>query len=244
MSDGPNILFCDIETTPLEVYTWGLYNQNALEVKTPSRLLGVSFAMNDNPVQWTPAARNGSDTALVQAVWRLFDKADWIVAHNGDRFDIKRLNTYFLVNGHGPPSPYQQIDSLKMWNSKFAQAEGASLKYTARKLKLQDKLTNSGIKLWLDCMANVPEAWAEMGAYAIQDTVTLRELYYELRPWMVRGPNMGHFREGLACRNCGSLDLVKRGKHRTNASVFQTYQCKECGGYSRSPFREDTAGLR
>jgi DNA polymerase III epsilon subunit-like protein len=42
------------------------------------------------------------------------DEADLICAHNGDAFDIKKINSRLIVNGFKPPSPFKTIDTLKI----------------------------------------------------------------------------------------------------------------------------------
>jgi hypothetical protein len=41
------------------------------------------------------------------------DEADIICAHNGDAFDIKKINSRLITNGFKPPSPFKTIDTLK-----------------------------------------------------------------------------------------------------------------------------------
>jgi hypothetical protein len=245
-STEPLIVIGDIETTAMKVYTWGLHKQNVLDIQPggESRLIGMSLAEGiDGDVEWWEAGRT-SDRALTGRVWDLFNRMDIFVAHNGDRFDIKKLNARFAYHGYGPPSPYQSIDTLKIWRQNFA-APG-SLKYSARYLKLDEKFNNSGFQLWTAWERG--EQWAidEMREYALQDTETLRQLYLKIRPWAKTHPNMGHYNEGMACRICGSIDLIKRGTKLTNAGTYQQYQCKaeDCGAYSRSPFRLTSPTLR
>lgn len=42
-----------------------------------------------------------------------------MIAHNGKKFDIPKINTRFIINGLNPPSPYKQIDTLEVARKQF-----------------------------------------------------------------------------------------------------------------------------
>jgi DNA polymerase III epsilon subunit-like protein len=52
-----------------------------------------------------------NDKELVTELWELFNEADILIAHNGDRFDRRKSNTRFLKHHLTPPQPYQTIDT-------------------------------------------------------------------------------------------------------------------------------------
>jgi hypothetical protein len=81
----------------------------------------------------------------------LFDETDVIVAHNGDRLDIKKSNAWFIAYGLKPPSPYITIDTLKIARKYFAFASN-KLSDLSRFLKVGKMLEHTGIALWFDCM--------------------------------------------------------------------------------------------
>jgi len=62
---------------------------------------------------------NEDDERIVNSLWKLFDEADIIIAHNGGNFDIPNMNTRFIVNKLPPPSAYQMIDTLKVARKGF-----------------------------------------------------------------------------------------------------------------------------
>ena len=253
-ADQPAILIFDIETTPSQGWFWGhsIYKVNVIDIIEHWFMLSVAykwlgqdevgyFGLSDDP-HWTGGSTN--DSYVVKRLHRLLDQADIIITQNGDKFDVKSANTRFLKHGLGPTSPFQSIDTLTE-SRRYFKRESHSLKYQARFSGIEEKRSNSGLQLWFDCMDGVPEAWEEIKGYNVQDVVVTEELYLELRPWMgtpgKKGhPNLGHwvYSDEVTCPNCASDRLAKRGRHRTKVSVFQTYQCKECGAYSRSRLRD------
>lgn len=58
-------------------------------------------------------AREYTDRRNLERVWELMDSADYVVGHNSDGFDIKKLHYRFEVNGMGLPYKFKQIDTLK-----------------------------------------------------------------------------------------------------------------------------------
>ena len=45
------VLYLDIETSPMEIKTWGVWDQNALRVDEEWVILGAAYAWDDGPVK-------------------------------------------------------------------------------------------------------------------------------------------------------------------------------------------------
>jgi predicted RNA-binding Zn-ribbon protein involved in translation (DUF1610 family) len=177
------------------------------------------------------------DRSLVKLIWNLFDEADIVVAHNGDSFDQRKCNARFIELGLGPPSPYQTIDTKKV-AARAAMNYSNKLDELSRRLGFGRKLDTLGFGTWLGCANEDPASWSLMRRYNIHDVVLLEQLYDTLTPW-IDSVNMAHWAAGaLACRRCGSTRVQRRGTVRTNASVFTSYRCNDCGGWSRAPKAE------
>src|ERR1039458_4785789 len=94
---APKILFLDIETFPNVGYIWGKYDQNVIRYTQQScvatfvaKWLGDSKILSKALPDYTGyKAGSYDDKAIVEDLWKLFDEADVIIAHNGDQFDIK-----------------------------------------------------------------------------------------------------------------------------------------------------------
>ena len=248
MKQKPKILIWDIETTPILAYVWTHWDANVLSTIDDSYFLSVAYKwLGDREVTFLRKGMpKGNDKTLVKTVWKLLDEADYVIAHNGDRFDQKKANTRFLKYKLGPPSPYVQIDTLKEAKRHFALASN-KLNEIARFLDIGMKTQHAGISLWLGCMDNDETSWSIMKEYNTHDVELLEEVWEELAPWTgqpgVAGPrvNMQQWTGPDTCTKlgCGSTNLVKRGFARTKAQEYQTYQCKDCGGYSRALLRDD-----
>lgn len=237
-NQGPRVLLYDIETMAALVYTWSNYQTNVIATEEDWYILSVAWKwLGDKNVQFKrKSKRKGDDKSLVRRIWKLFDEADIVVAHNGDFFDQRRCNARFIELGMPPPSPYQTVDTKKVM-AKHSSSYSNKLDEISRRLDFGRKLDTLGFPTWLGCAANDDKAWKTMKKYNIHDVELLEKLYYAIRPW-IDSVNMSHWSGSLACKHCGSKAVQKRGVRRTNASVFQVYWCKECEGWSRAPRAE------
>lgn len=238
--EGPRILSLDIETSPIVAHAWGLRKQNiaiSQVIEHPRTMCFAAKFMDQRKVHFYSEHEHGAET-MFRAAHQLLSEADVLMHYNGDNFDLKRLNTEFLLAGLHPPAPYKSIDLLKVMRSNFGFTSN-KLAYIADRLETGGKMKNSGHELWIKCLAGDPKAWAEMKRYNVQDVRLLEELYEKVRPWIKAHPHHGLY-SGVedACPSCGGRELAPRGFALTNAGRFQRYQCKGCGTWSRSNQRQ------
>lgn len=248
--DGPRILIFDVETTPLLGWTWGKWKQNVMRIDQNWYMLCAAYKwLGDketgffgiyNDPNFHPNSTD--DSYVAKRLHKLFNQADIIIGHNGDRFDIKKANSLFRKHGLGPTTHYLTIDTLKVLRKYFGEPSN-SLKDIAKEWGLTDKAETGGLQLWFDCMAGVEAGWTKMRTYNVQDVGTLEELYLEVRPYMVQHPNVGFWADGEepVCPKCGSWHITFRGNRKTKVSEFQTFQCDACLGYGRMRFRDSEA---
>ena len=242
----PRILILDIENAPMMSYHWGVWKQN---VGQPMRIEGNRSYMMSIAMKWLGEdeiyyyeTRTEDDSTLVAQTLTFLDEADFVIAHNGAKFDVPKINAYAIINGLQPPSPYRIIDTLQIARKNFA-FERNTLEHLAIALGCTPKLKHqqfTGFELWKQCMIGNEAAWAEMKAYNIQDIGTLEEIYLKLRPWVKNHPNVAVHQEaeGHVCPSCGSVHVIRRGYQYSNVSKYQRYTCKDCGAWSRTRYTE------
>lgn len=182
------ILLLDIETTPMQVYAWGLWEQNiAIDqiIKSSEMLCFGARWLGTKKVIFKSVHHDGKK-AMLQELHRLMDEADILVGWNSAAFDHKHINREFLENGMQPPSPVKDLDLMSITKSNFLFPSN-KLDYVAQKLGVGSKVKHSGFSLWIKCMEGDRKAWSEMKKYQIQDVNLLVELYDKLLPWFVSG---------------------------------------------------------
>tara|TARA_R110002020_G_scaffold468751_1_gene693268 strand:- start:253 stop:1242 length:990 start_codon:yes stop_codon:yes gene_type:complete len=237
--NGPNILTLDIETAPIKAYLWGLWQQNVGLNGIQSDWYILSWSakwFHQDEVMYEDkrdSYKDEDDYELLQNIWKLLDEADIIITQNGKKFDAKKLNARFILNGMGPPSSYRHIDTLQEAKKHFGFTSN-KLEYMTDKLcKKYKKLKHSkfaGLDLWVECLAGNPEAWNEMEVYNIHDVLSLEELYTIMRPYMRSHFNFNlYFSDNKLRCVCGNEDFTHNGYHYTNLSKFDRFACTKCG---------------
>ena len=84
---------------------------------------------------------------MPKGIHGLLNDADAVVHYNGTKFDIPTLNKEFLLHSFNPPSPYKQIDLLRVVRSNF-RFPSNKLDYVAQRLNLGKKHEHEGHELW------------------------------------------------------------------------------------------------
>jgi DNA polymerase III epsilon subunit-like protein len=172
------------------------------------------------------------EKTMLKGIHKLLNQADVVVHYNGKKFDVPTLNKEFLLNKMPPPAPYRQVDMLQVSRGNF-RFQSQKLDYVAQQLGLGKKTAHEGFQLWVKCMENDPKAWARMKQYNMNDTVLLEKVYLEMLPWIKNHPNANLYNDRPGCPRCGSKHTQARGLARTIGGVYQRYQCKDCGGWSK-----------
>lgn len=225
----PRILVTDIETSPAVAYVWGLRDQqvSTSQIVEPSRVLcfAAKWIGDAKPRFWSEF-HDGRD-AMVEAAWRLLDEADIVVGYNHVAFDIKHLQREFVQGGYAPPSPWQDVDLLKVMRARFKFLSNR-LGYVTETLGLGGKEDSGGMDTWRGVLAGDKTAWATMRAYNLQDVEVTHALYAYLLPWL-RLPHMGLWTGDLTgCASCGGTNLTPDGVERTKTTAYLRLRCK-CG---------------
>ena len=243
----PNILYLDIETAPKLAYVYQFFKTNISpkQVKEHGYIISYSAIWNDDPDDRViyNETRTENDTKLVKQLIKLLDKADFVVGHNAEMFDAATINARALVLGLKPPSPYKVIDTYKA-AKRYFKFESNSLEYISGVLDIEHKkLAHNkfpGYELFIECVRGNPEAFEENKKYNIWDTLTVRDVYKEMRPWIRNHPNVAVFDEveKHVCPACGGTHLHARGYSYTNVGKYHRYHCQDCGKWSRTRFTE------
>jgi hypothetical protein len=240
------ILYYDIETAPNLSMVWGQYEQNVIAHEREWYMLCVSYrwehekkthvtSLVDFPADYKKDPEN--DFHVVKKLWELFDEADIVIAHNGDKFDMRKANARFVAHGLGPASPVKSVDTLKVARRYFM-FNSNKLDHLGDHLGVGRKVSTGGFETWAGCMRGDMKYWKLMIKYAKQDVDLLRKVYMKLRPWMKNHPNLNVYDGGQNCPTCGSSSLQKRGVRYTQVATYQQWQCNSCKSYSRTRVSE------
>lgn len=255
--DGPKVGLLDIETSPITGYVWSLWKQNVglNQIKEEWNILSFCFKeLGSAEIEYDDLRPEGDhfdpldDSKLVQRLWEICNEYDILIAQNGKRFDVPKIQARFVLAGLPPPRPFKVIDTLLMARQQF--------NFTSNKLEwMTDKLCTTkkekhknfpGFELWSECLKGNPLAWDEMKEYNIPDVTSMEELYLILRPWYVGHPNVAVYTDSskVACPKCGSHDIKQDGWVFTQVGKYESMHCGGCGGWSRGRYTRNKTDVR
>jgi len=241
----PNILLLDIETAPIDAYVWSLWKQNVYIDQIISNWFMLTWSAKwlfDDKVmaqRLTPEeVELEDDKRITKKLWNLLNKADIVIAHNGDKFDIPKILSRCIVNDIKPPTPYQSIDTCKVARKQFGFSSN-KLDALATEFGFENKI-DTDFNLWKRCRRGEKKALKEMEEYNRYDVVLLEEVYLKLRPYIKSHPNLGLYNDVVTpqCGNCGSENIEWKGDYYfTPAGKYKAFIC-ECGAVNRTKFNE------
>jgi len=259
--DGqPSMLYWDIESSPQLHYAWGSgkWDTRPLKVVKPRYVISVSYmwegtdqvhflGLNSNP-KFRPdyphtKRRFNVDQWVIGGLWHLLDKAEIVVAHNGNRFDWKRTNARLIPSGAPPYSPVTKIDTLLEYRKQAAFASN-KLDDLAGELNIEGKHSHPGLSMWWGCMEGDPDMWTEIEKYNLQDVPVLRDVFKAIAPWSTASINAAAYATAgapTACPQpgCGGTSMRFRRNFTSKAGLqYKWYQCGSCGKYHKTRYAE------
>jgi predicted RNA-binding Zn-ribbon protein involved in translation (DUF1610 family) len=242
------VLLYDIETAPNLGYYWQLYKEGNI-IETAKHWYIISFAwkwLGDKKTYckalpdyklYKKDAENDLD--LIKDLWSLFDSADITISHNGIAFDSKKSRARFIHHGLPPPTPYKELDT-KLIAKRYFKFDSNKLDSIGDYLGVGRKMVHTGFDLWKGCLNGDKKSWNTMKRYNIQDVVLLENIYKKMLPYIESHPNIALINGDLvACPNCGSKKMQRRGYMVNRVGRKERFQCQDCGSWHSRPIAKD-----
>jgi hypothetical protein len=191
----PKELYLDIETSPNMAFLWSLkvngYVNSDMIVKDWFVISWAASWMDSKEVFSGVVskrdAKKWNDKNILKPLWNLIDGADIVIGHNSDRFDLRKLNTRFLLHDFGVPRPYRTIDTLKIARRKFA-FESNKLEFINTRvgnLPKHDMELNDWMRI---CLDGDEKRLQKMVSYNRGDVREGKKAYLRMRDWIVPFP--------------------------------------------------------
>lgn len=238
----PRILIFDIETAFLKANAWQVWKTNIAPSQLESSWFMLTWSakwLYDTKIYsdrlYGEESIREDDSRIAASLWELIDEADIVIAYNGKKFDVPKINTCFIKHGFNPPSHYVQIDPLESWRREFSFPYN-KLNFINQELGLSLKLDTTH-ELWVRSVNGEDKALKEMETYNRQDIKSLEENYLKIRPWIKNHPNISLYYNDIKerCHRCGSEQVDwDGGFYVTPVGKYSTYRCEDCGGQGRS----------
>lgn len=241
----PRIILWDIETTHNQVAVFKLFGEDYI---SPENILQERYivcaswktlgekAVSDVSVLNDPKRfkkNHQDDYHVCKTLHEVLSNADVIVAHNGDKYDIKFTEARMLIHGLPPLPPITSIDTLKVAKGRFL-FNSNRLDYLGHMLKVGRKKPTTG-GLWLRVLQGDVAAIREMVTYNKQDVELLERVFNKLRPYVQNHISRQLFGQADGCPRCGSKKFQSRGVHGAVTQRYRRYQCQAptCMGWFR-----------
>jgi hypothetical protein len=233
MSDdpwAPKGLVLDVETKPLQVYTWGMFQQNI----SPAQVIDwgglLCFAAKWVGVaKMTFRAEWDGKQRMLDTIHEMLCEADYVVGWNSKRFDERKINAEFQRAGMSRPTPYRSIDLMRN-QKRDADFPSNKLESRRRLMGREGKLDTGGFPLWIGCMKGDRTAQQTMKGYNCEDTTITEEEFLEmLSGGWIRGLPNRSIHGGHVCANCGSDRLQAVKPYKTDVRVYPQWVCQDCG---------------
>jgi len=238
------ILYLDYETCTLIGQFYGtIWETNIVKIMRHQQIISGSYSWHGSSKVYSlgqddfKGYKKGSfnDKEIVKFFSNLCLEADYIVAHNGDAFDIKVLNTRLLFHRlPAIPTP-KTFDTKKLAKSGFYLPSN-KLDHIADFLGVKRKISIRLPEVSDRCELGDKSAWKELKKYGKVDTVIEKLVFSEILPYVKLPAVFNKLKKDtVKCPNpiCGSSNLQKRGVSISSGGVAkQRYQCQDCGRWS------------
>lgn len=244
MQQKPVIGIFDIETLPLKIegHLWAIHDQYIPHtmIKDSWRMLGwAGKIFGDSKVysdvMTSKEAIDRSSFRVVESARTFLDKLDILIAHNGDEFDVKIMNSELAFHKMSPLH-FRTIDTLKLIRSTF-KLPSYKLDYINDYFGISRKIHNDGQVLWDKCLKGDKKSLKEMEIYNQGDIVATDDLFWTIQPYVKGLPNFSTYKNELNSKecNCGGK-FVSDKSHPywyTNLAKYERYVCSNCGAVTR-----------
>jgi len=234
-------LYFDIETSPNIGFFWQAGHKVNIgydSIIKERAIICICYKWEDektiHSLTWD---NNQNDKKLLEDFIKIANKADELVAHNGDRFDLPWIRTRCLFHRIDMFPNYVTIDTLNHARRKF-KFNSNRLDYISKFLGIGSKIGTS-YDLWKNIVLNNnKKALKEMVEYCKGDITILEKIHKIMSPHLSNKTHIGALtgKGKYSCPECGSSSLIKACRRTTATGMIRVQlKCKECNKYHTVP---------
>jgi transposase-like protein len=253
---GPRVLLFDLEVAGDIGLFFGRrkinISQDAIVTKGGYILCASWKYLGDSSVQSIHLTQDevlsGDDFRITQKLYDLYSDADAVLCHNSKGYDHKVVQSRGAYWDMPALPTVKVLDTLEL-TRKNLRLPSNKLDSIAAYFNLPLKLDHSGISLWVNVQSGDEVAMQNMVEYCRQDVVVLEAVWNKLKQVGKAGSDFNaalYFSdEVVRCRTCGSENVEKTGRtSSTSSSVYDEYQCGDCGSVHRNKITNTLTGKR
>lgn len=206
-----------------------------LVTKWPETISVAAMWYGQRDFHFYAAWHKGGAKKMLQEAYKLYDQADIVITYNGVNFDNKHLQSGWLQHGLGKPSPWRDIDLLKVAKQSFG-FESKTLDSVCKRLGIAAKNDKYSIEVARAAMDGNVAAQNRLQRYNKNDVLITGQVYERLLPYIKAHPHVAPNQDpdNPTCPRCSSDKIKRNGYHTTGINRYQRYMCKICGGSFRT----------
>lgn len=241
----PKILVIDLETLPNKGFFWHPFDDRMLPlafIEKPKSICTAAFKfVGDKKARVISVATPYDDAAILVELMKVWEEADYVLAHYGDGFDIPFISARLLANKLPPLPLVPSIDTYKLAKKHFGKTLNSNkLDHLGEVMGLGRKNATNAM-LWVRCANGDKKAFKEMAAYNLQDVELLEQVWLTMQPYVQSKLNMNLFSEisEIVCNTCKSPNLQKRGTFVTKLTKRQRLCCTDCRSWMTAKYEKE-----
>lgn len=228
-------LFFDIETSPLIAYSWRIgYKINLPydNIIQHAKIICISYKWeNEDKVYSLSWDKDLCDKQMSINFVKVANQADEIIAHNGDRFDIKWLRTRCIFHRVPMFPKYRTLDTLKKAKAHF-NFPNNKLDTIVQYLGVGAKIKHEGFDMWRKCLEGDKQALKDMIRYCEGDIIALEDAFFVMQNYIKNNTHAGVINNQLkaSCPSCGSQDVALiKNNFTALGTIKRQLECNPCG---------------
>ena len=227
------ILFFDLELSQAIATVWNTGKQYVghHQLIEPQKIISYHWKWSDSDkvqnMDW--GLHKQCDKKIIKQIKKDFDRADLIVAHNGNRFDMKKVYGRAMYHGIILNPKYVTFDTM-VEVKRLASLPSYSLAFLCKHFGLPFKLDSGGKATWDQVQFDKSrEALDHLLYYGDGDITSLEALYYHIRPYTQAKIHAGVLRGGerYHCPSCERLANYKSMYVTAAGTVQHWLQCSD-----------------
>lgn len=231
---GPKILLFDLETAGVQ----GLCADRGFIICFGYKWLGEKTTHCLTIAQY-PGKDIHDDRELLKRAGEIFNEADGIVAHYGEKFDKPYLQSRLLQAKLPPLSENKLTDTCLIARGKLKLSSnrlGNLADFLGCKVKKMEKRGGWPI-WWLGALRGDKKAIEDMATYCKQDVDCLEQVFLAMRhiiPSKFLPINYSIGESQWTCPGCGGHRKNNHGYYFSDKKRWVRSQCQTCGRWVRS----------